>query len=280
MPTLTMLKGLPASGKSTWAKEQAATGHGKVKRINKDDLRAMIDSSKHSKTNERQIIHVRNKLADFYLGDGCDVIIDDTNFAPQHEETLRKIAVTRKAEFVVKEFYIPVTVAEERDAKRVNSVGPEVIRRMWLQSVCKSYVVRPDLPRAIICDIDGTIAHMTNRGPYDETRVGEDKSDPTVALAVATLALNTSAEIILVSGRHNSCRKDTIAWLEKNHIGYQQLFMRAENDNRKDYIIKQEIFEDINDQYNILAAFDDRQQVCDMWREKGILVFQVADGRF
>lgn len=38
-----MLKGLPASGKSTYAKELVLKSPGKYKRINKDDLRAMVD---------------------------------------------------------------------------------------------------------------------------------------------------------------------------------------------------------------------------------------------
>ena len=41
-------KGLPGSGKSTWAKETVDKYPNSYKRINKDDLRAMIDNSKQS----------------------------------------------------------------------------------------------------------------------------------------------------------------------------------------------------------------------------------------
>ena len=50
-----MTKGLPASGKSTWAKLEVARSKGKTKRINKDDLRDMIDAGTWSKENEKNI---------------------------------------------------------------------------------------------------------------------------------------------------------------------------------------------------------------------------------
>ncbi len=56
MPSLLMLKGLPASGKSTYARKLVADSQShkrKWKRANKDDLRAMIDDSNWSKTNEK-----------------------------------------------------------------------------------------------------------------------------------------------------------------------------------------------------------------------------------
>jgi len=46
MLTVTILKGLPGSGKTTWAKEQIAKSPGNYKRINKDDLREMLDNSR------------------------------------------------------------------------------------------------------------------------------------------------------------------------------------------------------------------------------------------
>jgi predicted kinase len=45
--------GIPASGKTTWAKEQVKNGGGKWKRVNKDDLRAMVDCGQFSKSNEK-----------------------------------------------------------------------------------------------------------------------------------------------------------------------------------------------------------------------------------
>jgi len=98
-----ILKGLPASGKSTWAKEFldnnmfATKGSGWM-RINKDDLRAMMHNSKWSKGNEKQILIIRDAAIRSALANGYNVIVDDTNFAPQHIETITKIAESFKAE--------------------------------------------------------------------------------------------------------------------------------------------------------------------------------------
>jgi hypothetical protein len=57
--------------------------------------------------------------------------------------------------------------------------------------------------------------------------------------------------------------------------------MRKTGDHRPDYIVKNEIFDQrIRDNFNVLGAFDDRDQVVDMYRKMGITVFQVAPGNF
>jgi hypothetical protein len=59
------------------------------------------------------------------------------------------------------------------------------------------------------------------------------------------------------------------------------VFMRATGDQRKDSIIKQELFDrHILGKYNIKFVLDDRNQVVNMWRSLGLTVFQVAEGDF
>lgn len=80
----------------------------------------------------------------------------------------------------------------------------------------------PLLPRAIICDIDGTLAHMNGRSPYDYSKVGEDTVDETIR-GITDLYNNF---VILVSGRPDSCRDDTEDWLDNNGVQYTSLHMR------------------------------------------------------
>jgi predicted kinase len=61
MPKLIYTKGLPASGKSTWAKAQQAKDPNTV-RVNKDDLRAMLHNSKWSSKNEKQVLRIRDEV--------------------------------------------------------------------------------------------------------------------------------------------------------------------------------------------------------------------------
>ena len=84
-----------------------------------------------------------------------------------------------------------------------------------------------------------------------------------------------------MSGRDESARGATVHWLEKHKIPFQKLLMRANNDARKDSIIKEEIFwNEIEPHYNVLAVFDDRDQVVKMWRNLGIKTFQCDYGNF
>lgn len=151
-----MLKGLIASGKTTYAKELVAKGW---KRVNKDDLRAMIDDSKWSKNNEKDIMEARDLLVIHYLDNGYNVVVDDTNFHPKHRETLIEIADNCDAEFEEKFFDVPVYECIERDAKRGDkSVGSKVILGMYFRFLSKKADYSDEKKDAFIFDIDGTLA--------------------------------------------------------------------------------------------------------------------------
>ncbi len=122
----------------------------------------------------------------------------------------------------------------------------------------------------------------TCRSPYDWMRVGED--EPVKAVIAAVKAAHAAGKrIVVMSGRDNSCRYITLGWLRKN-LGPDmrfQLFMRSEGDNRKDDLVKYELFNDnVRGKYHIEYVLDDRRQVVVMWRALGLSCFQVADGNF
>ena len=276
-----MLKGLPASGKSTYAKELVAKDHNWV-RVNKDDLRAMMNGGVFSGKLEKQIVRIERKLAEDALKIGKSVVIDDTNFNPDHEEYFRRLAKMYMEEFEVKFFDTPLEVCIERDNKRANGVGETVIRKMYNQYLKPQpavYEHNLSLPTAIICDIDGTLAHMKDRSPYDWNKVGEDKVDPIIKNLLD--AVKGYYIIILISGRDEACREETKKWLEKHDIPHARLVMRPEGDIRKDSIVKRELFEKcIRPYYDIEFVLDDRNQVVDMWRSLGIKCLQVQEGDF
>lgn len=61
MLKIILCKGLPASGKSTWTRELIDKNPEKYKRINKDDLRAMLDNGKWSNKNEHSHSEVHGR---------------------------------------------------------------------------------------------------------------------------------------------------------------------------------------------------------------------------
>lgn len=276
-----ILKGLPASGKSTYAKELVAVNHNWV-RVNKDDLRAMMNGGVFSGKLEKHIVRTERELVENALKLGKNVIVDDTNFNPNHEIFFRALAYQYSAEVEVKFFDTPLAMCIDRDNKRSNGVGEAVIRRMYDQYLKpKPAVYERDgsLPKAIICDIDGTLAHMKDRSPYAWNRVGEDEVDPIIRNLLN--AIKNKYFIILTSGRDEACRENTEKWLRENDIPHARLFMRNENDNRKDTVIKRELFENyIRYHYNVEFVLDDRNQVVDMWRSLGLKCLQVAEGDF
>ena len=285
-----MTKGLPASGKSTWAKEQVANSKGKIKRVNKDDLRAMIDAGVWNKANEKEILNVRDTLINHYLSHGFSVIVDDTNLAPKHEETLQKIAEEHRSTFEVKSFLdVPLAECIRRDMLRPEPVGKKVIRRMY-DSIKDVYEPKieydPNKPDCIIVDIDGTLAHMNGRSPYDYTKVSTDVVDPVVSDIVrryrsVDIMDDNPLYVIIVSGREDSCKPETEKWLQDNHIPYDELHMRKSDDDRDDRIVKKEIFDAwINNRYNVKFVLDDRNRVVEMWRSLGLKVLQVGEGDF
>lgn len=143
------------------------------------------------------------------------------------------------------------------------------------------------LPKAVICDIDGTLAHMSGRSPYDPTRYAEDTKDEFVHRLFDLLTSHGETRII-VSGRSDEHREVTEKWLSDHSITYKHLFMRDhtrkdEKGNRvNDAIIKREIYEEhIKPFYDVVCTIDDRNRVVDMWRnELGLICLQVADGDF
>lgn len=278
---LLMLKGLPASGKSTFAR-QLVDGHDYV-RANKDEIRTMLHNGKWSKRNEKEVLAVRDFIVEYGLALGRNVVVDDTGFNPTHEDRLRELAKEHGAQFEVKFFDTPLEECIKRDLGRPNSVGERVIRQMYnqyLKPKVEPAAYEPGLPEAVICDIDGTLAHMVDRGPFDWDRVGEDELDWAVA-SILDGARKQGVPIILMSGRDSVCRSETEQWLYEHGIKYEHLFMRPEGDTRKDAIVKRELYEQhVKGKYNVRYVLDDRNQVVELWRSLGLKTLQVAEGDF
>lgn len=283
-----ILKGLPASGKSTWAKQLVDGKPGAYKRINKDDLRAMLDNSYHSKGNEKFVLAVRDFLILEALKDGKHVIVDDTNLHAKHEARIRELVAGKNVDVQVREFDVDVEECIKRDLKRPNSVGAHVIREMHARynMVCDERETPPafqdeSLPKAIIVDVDGTIAKMAGRGPFDWSKVLEDEPIQEVIDIVNAQRALYKVQPIFVTGRDGKAYEDTKKWLIKYVDSAPILYSRTEGDMRRDSIVKEEIFnEHIKGKYYIKFVLDDRQQVVDMWRAIGLRCLQCAKGDF
>ncbi len=281
MASVTICRGLPASGKSTWAKHEVERRQGAVKRVNKDDLRSMLDAGVWSKGNEKFVEAIRDAVILAALAEGNDVIVDDTNLHQRHEDHIR--AIVNEAfpgtSVRVRFFEIELEDAIARDLKRPVSVGERVIRNMWdnfLAPQIEVVLFDPTLPTAVLVDLDGTLALMVSRNAYDTGRCETD-----VVNEVVRGIITHHENVVLMSGRSEQFRSHTERWLATNNISYRELHMRADGDMRKDSIVKRELFEaHVRGTWNVGFVLDDRQQVVDMWRSLGLTCLQVAPGDF
>ena len=275
-----LTKGLPASGKSTWALNQYG-----AMRINKDCIRMMLYGSPTcGYGKEKLVLKVRDTLIRQGLEEGKTVIVDDTNFASKHERRISQIAAEFNAPVEWKDF-TDVSLQEciKRDKNRPDPVGEKVIREMWMRYLYEPAVDNFTGGNAIICDIDGTLARHVARSPYDYSKVSTDALIKPVATLLTSLAAQ-NYDVIFVSGRDSSCKDDTREWLRANlgSLGDSPLYMRATGDDRPDTLVKEEIYRNhIEGNHNVLFVLDDRDSVTHMWRTVlGIPTLQVEFGHF
>lgn len=302
-----ILHGPPACGKSTYAKELTLKDKS-FKRLCRDDYREMLDN--YSLNNDLENVITKMFMSDFeiLLRAGYSVLLDNTNLRPKYiTEYMKVIKKVDPSIFVRIVSFENVDYNEllNRDSKRARPVGKDVIDKMMKQlktnnskslekiiyqiedSGFQKYINNSTKPKAIIVDIDGTIAHRKDRSPYDWKRVGEDEPDKVIRdllwfiTSYADFYQDDDIEIIYLSGRDSVCRQETMDWLNLHNFPDGMLYMRAENDVRKDSIVKYELFDThIRNNYNVLFVLDDRNQVVQMWRDIGLKCLQVAEGNF
>lgn len=242
----------------------------------------LFAGSKRQGWHEGLVINVRDSIIQRALDAKKDVIVDDTNFNPIHEKRMRELGEKNGAMVHVIEFDTPLHECIANDLKRSKSVGEGVIRDMHEKYIRPKLIVEQshDKPDAVIFDLDGTLALIGDRNPYDASDCEYDKLNHDVFDALMRYK-EGGYKIIICSGRSSKYLPQTDRWLGKHMIEPDLFLMRKEDDMRKDSIVKREMFMNhILPNYYVNVVYDDRNQVVDMWRDLGLTCFQVAPGNF
>jgi predicted kinase len=268
-----MCRGLPASGKSFWAK-QYAIENPNTAIVTKDDIRIA-----HPEWKEHSVLVERDRQIVQALADGNDVISADCNLNPFHEKTLRRIANEIGADFEIKDFTTPLEECIERDKVREKPVGEKVILDMYAKYL-RPYTFQEGLPWCILVDMDGTLSQKCDRDIYDYTKVINDYPVTPVIDVLQhyghACELETNTRIFILSGRDDNSMTDTIKWMRKHNIPFDDIFMRKTGDKRDDAIVKRELFDEhIRNKYNVRFVIDDRKRVKRMWNRLGVFVLDV-----
>lgn len=131
MSTLYITRGLPAAGKTTWAKTWVAAEPASRARVNRDDFRSMLyETPDYSWPQESAVTEASRSAVRALLAAGRDVVADDMNLRPKYVREWARFAAANGAGLEVVEFPISVEESVDRDALRTRQVTEPVIRRM------------------------------------------------------------------------------------------------------------------------------------------------------
>lgn len=262
---------------------------------------------------------------------GKSVIIDNTTLKKKYLADFLRVALDmglKKNEVQLKRFDVDIQTATKRVHDRGGFfVSPQVIQKQYdtlrnatftvdtvWDEIAHNYQPRkwfatpfevipasynPTLPKAVICDLDGTLAHrgllldgyIQYRSFYDYDKCDTDTVDSLVADVIKGLQ-DRGYKIIFVSGRKSECRQLTQDFIKKA-TGFKEneywLLMRDEKrdihtnpqtghiEDDSDDIVKYRLYNRyIRDNFQVVGAIDDRKRVVALWEQLGLRVLNVG----
>ena len=143
MPKIILCRGIQGSGKTTWAKQWVLEDPEHRVRFNNDDIRNML--GKYWVPSREGLV---KDLKGLFLWEAMsyrfDIVIDNMNLNPKELEYYERVlndwnsaneyappVIRPKYELEIKDFFIPLQDCIERDSKRPNPIGEEVIKATY-----------------------------------------------------------------------------------------------------------------------------------------------------
>lgn len=148
--------------------------------------------------------------------------------------------------------------------------------------------------KVVVFDLDGTLSLCEHRLHY----ISGEKRDWKAFYKACTkddvnwpvywtlnAFYNAGRRIVIISGRSDEVRQETLEWLADHGIPCHGLYMRPDKDYTPDDQLKIRMMADAQQEMHftkedVICIFDDRQKVVDMWRREGYPCFQVKDGDY
>jgi len=152
-------------------------------------------------------------------------------------------------------------------------------------------VTAPGRPRAVVWDLDGTLADDRARAHFVEVEAGRERdwksyfdaidTDPPIAASMEILqALRAyGVRIVFLTGRPEFTRPKTERWLQANGLTeYDRLIMRPGGERRHAGEFKVDEIHRLRGEYELVCAFEDRIDVAEALRVSGLPVFLYGAG--
>jgi hypothetical protein len=155
------------------------------------------------------------------------------------------------------------------------------------------------LPPVYIFDLDGTLSDSSHRAHIIQEKTADKWDrfsarahlDPPIENVIQILDTlhEEGSEIWIWTGRADNVRAETVKWLHDQTCLYEgdldkpnALRMRPRGDHTPDTALKQDWLKSLSpeDRKRIVAVFEDRTRMIEMWRANGLTALQVAPGDF
>jgi len=301
MPKFILVGGISGSGKTVFSKKWVEQDPENRIRLNYDDIRTMLGKYwVPSRENLVKKIFVEGLNESMNLGK--DIIIDNmSNLNPKHQLEYKNIVeewnYSHNNTYTIEKVILdtPVDVCIERDSKRENPIGAQVIKQQW--NKYRTYIIQQsikkmldntkfqdsELPHAIIVDMDATLCFNTNGRPFFGNGASEGMKDdiPNEPILKLVDILKSYYHIIILTGRDESCREATTKWLESHSIIPEMILMRKEGDMSPGQNMKYKAYKEyIEGKYFVDFVLEDSTKVVNMWREIGLTCLQPNEGKF
>jgi predicted kinase len=294
MSTLTILRGIPASGKSTYAQQWVMEDPDNRVRINRDDIREALTGSTSNHSREKDVSQMEFDLTQRALRAGKDVMSDNTNLSTKFLPKTIKAAQRLGATVEHKDFPIPLKEALRRNANRERQVPEDVMKRMYSRlgpngefpvfpgSYPVKPFVKPSSKKPAVCfDMDGTLNDVRGvrhflqgrQRDFDSFhRMSEFEPANDEVLQMAKDAHEAGFAVLITTARSEPYRETTQKWLDEHNVPYENIYMRPESDFRPDYEVKKDMYKNIIRHYDVVRCVDDNPQAIQAWRDYDVAV--------
>ena len=296
MPKLTILVGPAGSGKTTFAKKLIENDgdHGAATvRVSQDEQGKFghMEIFREAVRNNKDIIVDRMGFSVEQRHNYMVQVADDPNY--EIEIIVLHQSYKTCLERMLKREGHP-TIQDEKSARSALQTFFTKYERPYENPRFKLTFLYPETlkPKCVVVDLDGTLANCDHRRHHVRRTDGLKKDwkaffadipdDPVNQWCANIIrCMESKYKIVLCTGRDSNQQRNTVEWLKKNEISYDDLFMRDRNDSRQDFVTKEVILDfEILTRYNPIMFIDDRQQVIDLWRRRGFVALQCDVGDF
>lgn len=301
---LLFTRGIPASGKSTYAKNWVAQDRDNRVRVNRDDIRFgtfgkyYFADAKERNEKEARVTQIEEDLIRRHLSEGKSVVSDNMHLNPKFLKSYLKMAKDFNVKVDHKDFPISLEEALRRNSKRDRVVDEDALKTIYARNLGPggqfhlfpgSHPIKPFAKpekrrHAMIVDMDGTLSDTRDIVHFVESRPGKKYRDfdsfhrhsyftppNKEVLKMVMDAHEKGLAIIITTARNEAYREVTQAWLDRLNVPYENMYMRADNDGRPDFVVKDEIYNtQIKQDYDVVRALDDNPQAVKAWQKNNI----------